>query len=224
MAELSLIHPVADSTLRSRTVDQLKRLIVCGELSPGSRLTETELATALGISRGPLREAIRELVDLGLLVSKPYKGLFVRQITRRDLEEIYSLRTALEQFAFRQCWNRRTPAALADLKARNAALSATILGGNDGFRAIEDELHLHSWCYELSGHELLLQSWNRMRPNLQFYFAMHQQAHQRRGPSAEAHDSYIELASGDDLDAMLAHLDAHMQQGLATTMRFIEPG
>jgi len=221
MAELSLIHPLADNTLRSRTVDQLKRLIVCGELSPGARLTETELATALGISRGPLREAIRELVDLGLLVSKPYKGLFVRQITRKDLEEIYSLRTALEQFAFRQCWDRRSPKALADLKARNQTLAATIEAGEDSFRAIEDELHLHSWCYELSGHELLQQSWNRLRPNLQFYFAMHQQAHQRRGPSAQAHDRYMDLACGNDLDAMLEHLEQHMQQGLATTMRFI---
>ncbi|MEJ2411189.1 MAG: GntR family transcriptional regulator, partial [Novosphingobium sp.] len=67
MVESTLIKPVSDSTLRSRTVDQMKLLIVSGDLAAGSRLTETSLASALGISRGPLREAIRELVDIGLL-------------------------------------------------------------------------------------------------------------------------------------------------------------
>lgn len=224
MVESTLIKPVSDSTLRSRTVDQMKLLIVSGDLAAGSRLTETSLASALGISRGPLREAIRELVDIGLLVSKPYKGLFVREVTRRDLEEIYSLRTALEQFAFKECWDKRTAAALADLHQRNEVLAATIEKGIDPLGAIEDELNLHSWCYEVSGHRLLLQSWNRMRPNLQFYFAMHQQAHERRGPLRQAHDTYIRLAGGDDLDAMLEHLVDHMRQGLQTTISFIESG
>jgi|TARA_B110000495_G_scaffold50802_1_gene42578 DNA-binding GntR family transcriptional regulator len=221
MDDLSVIKPLSDSTLRGRTTTHLKQLIVTGELQPGTRLTELGLADALGISRGPLREAIRELVDIGLVVSEPYKGLFVRQVTRKDLEEIYSLRTSLEQFAFRECWNKRDLSALADLKQRNAKLSATVKAGQDRLRVIEDELHLHSWSYELSGHQLLLQSWNRLMPNLQFYFAMHQQAHDRPGPKRHAHDIYLELACGDDLEAMLEHLLDHMRQGLEATMSFI---
>ena len=221
MGDLSVIKPLSDSTLRGRTTTHLKQLIVAGELQPGTRLTEKGLADALGISRGPLREAIRELVDIGLVVSEPYKGLFVRQVTRKDLEEIYSLRTSLEQFAFRECWNKRNPTALSDLQQRNAKLSATVKAGQDRLGVIEDELHLHSWSYELSGHQLLLQSWNRLMPNLQFYFAMHQQAHERPGPKRHAHDIYLELACGDDLEAMLDHLLDHMRQGLETTMSFI---
>jgi len=222
MGDLSVIKPLSDSTLRGRTTTHLKQLIVAGELQPGTRLTEKGLADALGISRGPLREAIRELVDIGLVVSEPYKGLFVRQVTRKDLEEIYSLRTSLEQFAFRECWNKRNPSALSDLKQRNAKLSATVKAGQDRLGVIEDELHLHSWSYELSGHQLLLQSWNRLMPNLQFYFAMHQQAHERPGPKRHAHDIYLELACGEDLNAMLEHLRDHMRQGLETTMSFID--
>jgi DNA-binding GntR family transcriptional regulator len=108
------------------------------------------------------------------------------------------------------------------LRQRNEVLAATIEKGVDPLGAIEDELNLHSWCYEVSGHQLLLQSWNRMRPNLQFYFAMHQQAHERRGPLRQAHDTYIRLAGGNDLDAMLEHLVDHMRQGLQTTISFIE--
>lgn len=218
---LAAVRPLADSTLRGRTVDQLKSLIVSGELAAGARLTEIELAEALGISRGPLREAIRELVDIGLVVSKPYKGLFVRDITLDDLNELYSLRTALEQFAFRQCWDKRDEAAIADLHTRNERLSKTIDADADPYEAILAELDLHSWCYELSGHKLLQQSWARMKPNLQFYFAMHQQAHGRKGPLRDAHDTYVNLACGDDLDAMLRHLDDHMRQGLEKTKSFI---
>ncbi len=219
--QISGIQPLPDSTLRGRTVDQLKRLIVTGELAAGSRLTEIDLANALGISRGPLREAIRELVDIGLVISKPYKGLFVRDFTLKDLSELYSLRTAMEQFAFRQCWDRRTDAFMADLGKRNDALLKTIAEDSDPYRAIQCELDLHSWCYELSGHQLLLQAWNRMKPNLQFYFAMHQQAHGRKGPLRQAHDKYIKLACGDDLDAMIDCLDEHMRQGLEKTASFI---
>lgn len=220
---LAAVRPLTDSTLRGRAADQLKRLIVSGELAAGARLTEIDLAAALGISRGPLREAIRELVDIGLVVSKPYKGLFVRDITLEDLNEIYSLRTALEQFAFRQCWDKRDAAAMADLRERNSRLTNTIVEGGDPYAAILRELELHSWCYELSQHRLLQQSWDRLKPNLQFYFALHQQAHGRTGPLREAHDTYIDLACGDDLDAMLRHLDDHMRQGLAKTKSFITP-
>ncbi|MEP3274959.1 MAG: GntR family transcriptional regulator [Stappiaceae bacterium] len=221
--QLSGIQPLTDSTLRGRTVDLLKRLIVSGELAAGARLTEIDLAEALGISRGPLREAIRELVDIGLVISKPYKGLFVRDFTLKDLSELYSLRTALEQFAFRLCWDRRDDAAKADLHKRNEALLRTVAKGADPYQAIQYELELHGWCYELSQHTLLQQTWNRMKPNLQFYFAMHQQAHSRKGPLRQAHDKYIELACGDDLEAMIDHLDEHMRQGLKKTASFITP-
>lgn len=221
MNTLASLKPVGDPTLRGQAVDRLKGLIVSGQLPAGERLTENRLSEALGISRGPLREAIRDLVELGLLVSEPYKGLFVRSVTRQDLEEIYSLRTALEKLAFQQCWPLRSPEALADLRARHAALTAHIDMAQNPFGAIERELELHSWCYELSGHRLLMKSWQRLRPNLQFYFVMHQQAHGRHGPKRDAHDIYLALAAGNDLGAMLAHLDDHMRQGLARTMSFI---
>ncbi|WP_157474371.1 GntR family transcriptional regulator [Leucothrix mucor] len=218
----SKIEPMTDATLRQRVVTKLRALIVSGDLAPGQRLTETKLATALNISRAPLREAIRELVDIGLLVSLPYKGLFVKTVTRDDLEEIYSLRTALEKLAFEQCWDKRTEAACEDLRRRNAELVRTIDSDEAPLLNIEQELTLHSWCFELAGHKLLMQAWERMKPNLQLYFTLHQQAHNRKGPSRDAHDEYVRLACGDDLNAMTEYLSSHMRQGLATTLASIE--
>lgn len=216
------LEPLTDDTRRGQIVRRLRELIVSGQVSAGERLTESELSLQLGASRGPLREAIRELVSSGLLVSIPYKGLFVRSVSRKDLEELYSLRTALEQLAFRHCWERRTPAALNDLRSRNENLVRAVDAGTEPNRAIELELILHSWCYELSEHDLLNQAWQRILPNLQFYFMLHQRAHQRPGPFRDAHEAYVEYACGDNLDLMLEHLEYHMRQGLERTLSFID--
>ncbi|WCR12272.1 GntR family transcriptional regulator [Paracoccus stylophorae] len=212
------LRPLDDGTVRRRVVQLLTDHIVRGDFAPGQRLTEQQLANALNVSRGPLREAIRELAEIGLLVSLPYKGLYVRSVTHKDLEELYSLRTALETFAFERCWDKRTDAAKADLRQRSADLKATIDIGLDGARAIEQELHLHSWCFELSEHSLLMKSWKSMRVNVYFYFSLHQQALNRKGPLRQSHDQYVDRACGDSLSLMLAHLKGHMRQGLETTV------
>ena len=221
MSAISAIKPLDDQTRRGQIVRSLRDLILEGDMSPGTRLTETDLAKRLGVSRAPLREAIRELVDIGLLVSQPYKGLFVRNVTRNDLEELYSLRTALEQFAFTQAWPKRTKRACDDLIERNQRLIKAI-EEEDAIMAIELELDLHSWCYELSSHGLLQAEWVRMKHNLQFYFILHQKAHGRSGPRRESHDVYVRCACGEDLSEMHNHLVDHMQQGLKTTLDFIQ--
>jgi len=221
------LDPLNNDTRRSKIVTSLRNLIVSGAVSAGQKLTEQALANRLGVSRAPVREAIRELVDSGLLVSVPYRGIFVREFTGRDLEELYSMRAALEKFAFREIWDRRTPEALRDLARRNEALNRLAGPGEAespeaAHRIIELELELHSWCYELSDHRLLQQAWHRIMPNLQFYFVLHHRAHQQGVKRANSHDDYVALASGDDLEAMITHLDSHLRFGLERTLGFLD--
>lgn len=210
-----------NDTLKDRTLERLQELILTGDLEPGSKLAETHIAAKLEVSRATLREAMVRLSDIGLLVTLPFRGSYIRKIDRIDLQEIYSFRTGLEKMAFQFCWEKRDLISLADLQMRNNKL-CDYISAHDSYGAIMAELHLHSWCYELSGHGLLQQSWERLKPNLQFYFAMHQRAHGRGGPLRESHDAYIELANGNSLDEMLSHLEDHMQQGLQNTMSFLE--
>lgn len=215
------LAPLTEPTRRDHIARSLRDMIVSGAVPAGERLTESELAGELGVSRAPLREAIRELVSDGLLISQPYRGLFVRSFTRKDLEELYSLRTTLERMAFREAWDRRTPEALADLEARHAALIVAADAG-DAAAGIERELALHGWCFETSGHGLLIDVWRRIRPNLQFYLMLHQRAHARPGPRRDAHRTYVAHAMGDDLQAMQDHLEDHLRQGLERTLAYIE--
>ncbi len=219
MSDLDLA-PARDRTLRAHAVEELRLAIVSGRLTPGAKLTELELAQQLGVSRGPLREAIRALIGQGLLRTVPYTGVFVADVTPKNLREIYSFRTELEQFAFRLLWPIRDDSFATQLARRHDKLRAAV-GRDDGATAIARELELHSLPYEFAGHDLLLESWENLRSRLQFYFSLHQRAHGRHGPRRDAHEIYVKLALGHDLEAMLDHITEHMQQGLSRVIDFV---
>lgn len=211
------LQPVEDSTLRAQVAGQIIRMVTGGHFAAGQKLTETELATQLKVSRAPLREAIRELVNKGILVSHPYKGLQVRSISRKDLEELYSMRSSLEKFAFSLAWPIRTTATLEDLIERYERLIAVQETG-DQARTIELELTFHSWVYEMSDHQILLDHWRRLSVLVQIYMSLHHSVHGSHGEFRAMTTRYMELAEGNSLTHMLEHIDDHMKQGLTSVL------
>ena len=211
---------VPKSTLRAHIAEQLRAAILAGDIAPGSSLVETALSRRFEVSRGPLREALRQLIEEGLLVTVPYTGTHVALLSVEDVHEIYSLRTALETFALEVVWPRRDDRFRRELRQRNEALIATIDAGDDR-ASIGAELEFHGLVYEASGHKLLQRAWRALRGRLQLYWAAHHRAHGRRGPRRDSHDSYIEAALGDNLDAMRLEVADHMRRGAETTERFL---
>ena len=212
-----VLEPVEDHTLRAQVARRILEMVTGGHYLPGERLTETALAGQLQVSRAPLREAIRELADQGILVNRPYRDLRVRPVSAKDLEELYSLRTALEQFAFRLAWSRRNADALRDLEERHDVLIEVQERG-DPAAANERELTFHSWVYELTGHALLLSHWRRLAPLVQIYMSLHHRTHGAHGQFRHMTTEYLRLAGGDSLDAMCEHIFLHMKQGLASVL------
>lgn len=214
------IDRLPKSTFRQHIAERLRAAILAGELPPGSALVETTLATQFAVSRGPLREAMRELIEEGLLVTVPYTGTHVISLTVNDIHEIYSMRIALERFAFEQAWERRGDTFAPELRRRNALLTAAIDAGDDR-ASIGAELDLHGLVYETSGHRMLQRTWHGLRGRLQLYWAAHHRAHATRGPRRDAHDSYVQAATGDDLDAMFDEITRHMGRGAQRTEAFV---
>lgn len=213
--------PLKRETMSAQIAALLRRAILTGELQPGAQLVESALAISIGASRGPLREAMRQLVDEGLLVSVPYTGTRVVDISVQDINDIYAMRTCLEQFAFQQIWERRDEAFRTELLQRNKVLKNAIDQADDVV-AIEAELNLHGLAYELAGNRILLNSWTSLRGHLQMYWASHHRAHGMRGPKRESHDDYVRHALGSSLGAMQDELRDHMRRGLETTKTFVE--
>lgn len=207
-------------TFGARIADELRKAIFAGHLAPGSALVETALAEQFGVSRGPLREAIRQLIDEGLLVQVPFTGTHVTELSEQAVREIYSLRTALETFAFQLAWNRRDAQFHKEMQRRQAALIEAIDEG-DELECIRRELDLHSLVYETADHRLLLEIWNGLKGRLQLYWASNHLAHGRRGPRRSSHDRFLSASLGNDWQAMLDEIQQHMRLGSEETERFL---
>ena len=212
------LRPVEDRTLRAQVARQILDMVTGGLFHPGQRLTETDLASKLQVSRAPLREAVRELVDKGILVSQPYKGLRVRDVGRKDLEELYSMRISLERFAFTLAWPLRTPEAISDLDDRYQTLMEALEAG-DQARAVEKEIDFHTWVYDTSGHQLLLDLWGRIASLVQIYMSLHHGVHGAHGVFRDMTTKYREFAEGSELEPMLDHIEEHMRQGFSEVLR-----
>ena len=124
--------------------DQLRRAIMRGAFSPGAQLGEVELASRLGVSRGPLREAMQRLVAEGLLRSERHRGIFVRDLDEADVRDIYTARLAVEQAAGRLLLAGGNPATAIALlnealrameKAAKAGDSVALADADHAFHA-----------------------------------------------------------------------------------------
>ncbi|QHJ01327.1 FCD domain-containing protein [Xylophilus rhododendri] len=141
-----------DHHLAPKIAEQLKQLIYEGAFAPGERLNEAELATRMGTSRGPVREAVRVLAGWGLVTPVPNRGAFVRQMSVREMLEVYELRAAVFGYAAERAAERATEAHKRELEALLLAMNeATRLEQNSLYYEIN--LQFHAMVVKLSGND-----------------------------------------------------------------------
>ncbi len=156
---LSVIHPIS---LSEQVVEQVRTAIIEGHLKPGDRITEAMLTEMLGISRTPIREALILLVREGLIVSAPNRATFVRAFTSADVMEIFTFRTALENFAGGLAMaNPVTPSDVQYLRGSIAA-QQTALASNDLKTVRSTDMAFHEYLVMRSGHAILLRNWREI--------------------------------------------------------------
>ena len=109
-------------TLREKIADSIREAIVKGTLKPGERVSEPELAERFGISRTPIREAIRQLESEGFLTAVPRKGAVVSPITEKDVKEFYAIKGVLEGYAARVATSKLTQRDITRMKTLNEQL------------------------------------------------------------------------------------------------------
>jgi DNA-binding GntR family transcriptional regulator len=165
--------------LRDKVVDELRRRIIDGAYGPGHRLTEERLADDFGVSRNPVREAIRVLEAEGFLIALPRRGAVVASMTVQDVKNLFDVRLSLEVLAARLAAERAGDdgAAMlnrllaqagatrggADLAALNTRFHATVgaLAGNTLLTGIMDSLHGRlQWVYRQSVDQRAAASWS----------------------------------------------------------------
>lgn len=139
--------------------EELKRLIYSGEIPPGERLNEAALAQQMGTSRGPIREAIRTLAGLGLVTAVPNRGVFVRQISVREMLEIYELRALIFGFAAERACEHLDEAHRAELEQLLVEMDGAC-EASDGTAYYEHNLRFHALILQLSGNQRAHQAYD----------------------------------------------------------------
>lgn len=154
--------------LRDVVFNNLRQAILRGELKPGERLMEIQLARKLGVSRTPIREAIRKLELEGLVLMIPRKGAEVAQITEKSLRDVLEVRRSLEELAVRLACERMDAEGQQALEKAEQAFEAVL--GNDDITAVaEADVAFHGIIYMATDNQRLIQLLNNFREQMYRY-------------------------------------------------------
>jgi DNA-binding GntR family transcriptional regulator len=191
---------------RERVLAELRGAIVAGELRPGDRLVERDLADRFEVSRVPVREAIRALITEGFVVAETPRRLAVRRLTPADVEELFELREALEVYAAGLAAQRATPADITELNdILDHAARAT--AAQDAEKITELNTHFHERIVAMARNTLLAAALEPVEGRLRW---LTRQNHAWPKLLAEHHELTDAIASGDTTRARTtAHAHVH---------------
>lgn len=148
----------------------IRELILSRAVSPGDRLVETDLSERFGTSRGPVRDAFKELEQSGLVVSLPRRGTFVATLTAADIDEIYTLRLSLEKLAIQRTAEIANDEHIAAMRAALDELAVAQASG-DRRAGAEADIGFHRLIVTIAGHERLAEAWERLADQTLFLMA-----------------------------------------------------
>lgn len=154
--------------LRDVVFNTLRQAILKGELEPGERLMEIQLAERLGVSRTPIREAIRKLELEGLVLMIPRKGAEVAKISEKSLRDVLEVRRSLEELAIELACARMDEEDVRNLEEARDAFSAAVRQG-DAMTIAESDEHFHDIIYNGTGNTRLVQILNNLREQMYRY-------------------------------------------------------
>ena len=178
-------------TLMSKALQEIREAIRKGKLKPGDRLIETQLADEMHISRFPIREALRYLEKEGLVETKPFKGTYVVQLTERDMEELYSLRSAIEAFAIRILIKHIDAEKTKKLESIFQSMQQASKN-EDLDKLISEDFRFHQTICELSDHRKLLEVWLTLENQLRVFLTIEKQLFGNSAEFVKSHNPILE--------------------------------
>ena len=159
---------VRSNSLPMLVQKELERMILAGELAIGAKLNEAAIAELLSVSRGPVREAFRALVESGLVRQEKNRGVFVRQVSVEEADEIYELRAVLDEWAGRRLAHTASADQLKDLKAIVDRMDRAVARSDvDAWHSLNLEFHDRLVVY--AGNAKMVATYRRLVNELNLY-------------------------------------------------------
>ena len=154
----SITGVVSKALLSDRVYDLIRRSLIGHELTPGSRLVESEIARQLSVSQAPVREALRRLAHEGLVLQLPRRGSFVAEVSTEEARDAYEVRAALELLAVRGALRNLDEAVLTELD-HHVEEMVSAAAADDLAAFIDADVHFHRAIWTASGNRMLPRVW-----------------------------------------------------------------
>lgn len=210
--------------LRDVVFHTLRDAILHGELKPGERLMEIKLADRMGVSRTPIREAIRMLELEGLVIMLPRKGAQVAQITEKDLKDVLEVRMGLEELAVKFACERITDEKLGEMKAAADEFAQVVenTSEDDITLLAEADVRFHDLIYQATENKRLIQLINNLREQMYRYRIEYLKDVDIRVSLIEEHDKIYQALKNRNFDIACKATVDHISRQQDTIMRMMQ--
>ena len=207
--------------LREVVCESLREAIRRGILKPGERIMEIQLAEELGVSRTPVREAIRKLELEGYVVMMPRRGTYVANMSIRDINEIFEIRTSLESLSNGLAAEHITDEELEHLQRLLVIIGGYIQEGNME-KIVETDIEFHDLMYHAARNQRLVGIISNLRDQLTRFRTLSMSHPGRLEATLEEHKAIVEaIANGDRRSASKA-AERHMENSEKTLLQAME--
>ena len=201
--------------LRDVVFNTLRKAILRGELKPGERLMEIQLANKLGVSRTPIREAIRKLELEGLVLMIPRKGAEVAQITEKNMQDVLEVRKALEELSVQLACERITPEQVEEMKLA-AEDFRKVLKSGDVTKIAEADVKFHDIIFAATNNQRLITLLNNLREQMYRFRVEYLKQKECYPQLLEEHDKLIALISGGEVEEACELMGCHIDNQAST--------
>ncbi|HXW84235.1 MAG TPA: GntR family transcriptional regulator [Candidatus Binataceae bacterium] len=214
--------PDALGTAQQHALDWLRRLIVAGELRPGQRINQEDLAERIGVSVVPVREALRTLEQEGQVTYLPRRGYLVTELRIEDLREIYELRRILEERAVRAALPEFDAVTLARIRQAAADCVDAVQAG-DVAAELAANRRFHFAILERPSQPHTLRVIRLLWDSTEAYRAIYYNSPAERLAAIDAHDRILDAIASRDADRLVIELNEHRRRALDVLASILVP-
>ncbi|MGV9869064.1 GntR family transcriptional regulator [Rhodococcus koreensis] len=214
------LQPINSGTRREEVADSIRRALLTGELQPGQRIKEVELAAVLGVSRPTLREAVHVLIHEGTLIQEPYKGIRVAQTSPHALLDLAEVRVSLETTAALRLAADPTRGGLDTLRQ---ALDdhRTAIASGDVVASDLTHLEFHRTLWLASGNEMLIKIWPLVAAQIRMAMTVDQATRYDPDRDLAMHARLVDVIELGDPDIIRAEVTRHIRSSAEEVVSII---
>lgn len=209
-------HP----SLQERAYEALRDAILRKEFEPGQRLLEVELAELLGISRSPVREAVRRLQQDGLIETRPRAGIFVVSITRQEIDDVFRIRAALEGTAAALAAQRGTEHEFESMEGMLAEMETAVTRG-DSEKAIEESDRFHRAIHAAARSPRLFSLLDQIYSQVMHFRSLTLRVPGRGPQAARGHAQIVEALRARDTGVAENLMRGHIDEARLSLLRLL---